>query len=65
MALAALGVVLVLNRRFYGLCLQRYGPGFVLAAIPLHLLYFLYSTLTFALVAVVEAPRRRRQVNRR
>jgi hypothetical protein len=65
MALAALGVVLVLNRRFYGLCLRRYGPGFVLAAIPLHLLYFLYSTLTFALVAVVEAPRRRREVNRR
>lgn len=64
-AVTALGLVLLLNRTFYGLCRRRYGAGFLLAAIPLHLLYFLYSTLTFAVVAVMEAPRRRRGAIRR
>ena len=51
-ALACLLALLGLNRRFYAFCLRVRGPGFLLAAIPLHLLYFLYSSLTFALVAV-------------
>jgi GT2 family glycosyltransferase len=51
-ALACLLALLGLNRRFYGFCLRVRGPGFLLAAIPLHLLYFFYSSLTYALVAV-------------
>lgn len=51
-ALACLLALLGLNRRFYAFCLRVRGPGFLLAAIPLHLLYFFYSSLTYALVAV-------------
>ena len=51
-ALACLLALLGLNRRFYSFCLRVRGPGFLLAAIPLHLLYFFYSSLTYALVAV-------------
>jgi len=54
-ALACLLALLGLNRRFYAFCLRVRGPGFLLAAIPLHLLYFFYSSLTYALVAVEHA----------
>jgi GT2 family glycosyltransferase len=51
-ALACLLALLGLNRRFYAICLRVRGPGFLLVAIPLHLLYFFYSSLTYTLVAV-------------
>jgi glycosyltransferase involved in cell wall biosynthesis len=46
-AFAALGGVVVLNRRFYTLLWQQGGPLLVLGSVPLHFLYFLYSGLTF------------------
>ena len=51
-ALACLLALLGLNQRFYAFCLRARGLGFLLAAIPLHLLYFFYSSLTYALVAM-------------
>lgn len=51
-ALACLLALLWLNRRFYRFCLRARGPGFLLGSIPLHLLYFLYSSLTYGVVAV-------------
>ncbi|MCP9818845.1 glycosyltransferase [Synechococcus sp. Cruz-9H2] len=51
-ALACLLALLWLNRSFYRFCLRARGPGFMLGAIPLHLLYFLYSSLTYGVVAV-------------
>ena len=51
-ALGCLLALLGLNRHFYAICLRVRGPGFLLAAIPLHLLYFFYSSLTYALVAM-------------
>lgn len=43
---AVLGVVFV-QRRFYRFLVERRGRGFASAAIPLHLLYFLYSGVGF------------------
>jgi hypothetical protein len=43
-------LLLVLNRDFYGFLLRSRGPWFVLRAIPLHWLYYLYSAVTFAVV---------------
>jgi len=51
-ALIAILAVVVLNRRFYALLLQRGGIFFALGSIPLHLLYFLYSGLAFVYVSV-------------
>jgi len=48
--LASIGWITVLNRRFYGLCVQRGGARLGLAAIGLHGLYFLYSVLCFGWV---------------
>ncbi len=47
LALAALMGVLVLNWRFYLLLWRQGGLSLVVTATPLHLLYFLYSGLTF------------------
>lgn len=47
---AVLFVVIVLNRDLYGFFFRERGPLFVLGAIPLHLLYFTYSGLTFLYV---------------
>lgn len=58
--LASLGWMIVLNRRFYGLCLERGGARLSLAAIGLHGLYFLYSVLSFGWVLMeqtLRAPR--------
>lgn len=55
--LLALAGIVVLNRDFYQLCFARGGTGLALAAIPLHGLYFLYSTLCYGLVLVSQAPR--------
>ncbi len=53
--------LLVLNWRLYRFFAKRRGLAFVLAAIPLHWLYYLYSTLAFALGVIhwlVVKPRR-------
>jgi GT2 family glycosyltransferase len=42
--------VIFLNRRLYGFLLKRRGALFAGACIPLHFLYFLYSTLTYVFV---------------
>lgn len=39
--------VVVLNRRLYTFFFRLRGPGFLLACIPLHLLYYIYSGLSF------------------
>ena len=41
LALASLAGVVVLNRGFYGFLRRERGLGFALAAVPLHVLYFL------------------------
>lgn len=49
-ALACIVVVVAVNSRFYALCLRKQGPLMAAAAIPLHLLYFFYSSVTFGVV---------------
>lgn len=44
----ALAAVLTLNREFYGFLRRVRGGLFAARAVPLHLLYFLYSSATFA-----------------
>ncbi len=44
----ALLVLTGLNARFYAFLRDVRGPGFLAAAIPLHVLYYLYSSATFA-----------------
>jgi hypothetical protein len=48
-----LGVVVlgVLNADLYRFFARKGGLGFAVGAIGLHALYFLYSSLTFALIA--------------
>lgn len=46
-ALAALGIIVVLNANLYALFIRRGGILFAGAALGLHLLYFLYSTVVF------------------
>jgi hypothetical protein len=50
--LLGLAAFVVLNRAFLALCFRRGGALLALAAIPLHGLYFLYSTLCFVLVTL-------------
>jgi GT2 family glycosyltransferase len=45
--LAALAILLVWNRELYLFFFQRGGPWFALACIPLHLLYYVYSGLSY------------------
>ena len=45
-AAALLGVV-VINRQLYGFFIRQRGLGFAAACIPLHLLYYLYSGLSY------------------
>jgi GT2 family glycosyltransferase len=47
-SLALLAPVLWLNREFYLFVSSKRGPTFALRAMPLHLLYFLYSGASFA-----------------
>jgi GT2 family glycosyltransferase len=49
-AAVALLTVATLNRTLYGFFLRRRGVRFLAAAIPLHLLYYLYSTASYAWV---------------
>jgi glycosyltransferase involved in cell wall biosynthesis len=52
LALAALTCfsVMILNRDLYKFFLRRGGPLFASACIPLHFLYFIYSTLSYLIV---------------
>ncbi len=47
---AALGSVVVLNWPLYHFFLARRGPWFLARALPLHWLYYLYSSLTYLAV---------------
>ncbi len=47
-SLALLAPVLWINRGLYGLFARRRGLAFMLGAIPLHLLYFVYGGVAFA-----------------
>lgn len=49
-AIACVTVVVALNGDFYLLCGRRGGPAFAAAAVVLHLLFFLYSSITFGAV---------------
>jgi hypothetical protein len=46
-ALSILGAVIALNRGLFLFFFRRHGVGFALACVPLHLLYFLYSALSY------------------
>ena len=48
-AVVAIAGLLVLNRSFYSFLLRRRGLWFLLRALPLHWIYFLYSSAAFAL----------------
>lgn len=51
-AAACVAGVVFLNARFYRLCLRRHGPGFAVAAVGLHLLFYCYASLTFGWVVL-------------
>jgi hypothetical protein len=48
--LAALVTVVVLNRDLFAFLRRQRGAAFAIACIPLHLLYFLYSLLSYLFV---------------
>jgi glycosyltransferase involved in cell wall biosynthesis len=50
-SLLFLGVVLILNAPVYSFFKQKRGLWFAVRSMPLHVLYFLYSGLTFGLAA--------------
>ncbi len=50
LAAAALVGVLVINRTLYAFFHRQHGLWFLLACIPLHLLYYVYSALSYLLV---------------
>lgn len=58
LSLAALAPVLWINRGLYGLFARRKGALFMLAAVPLHLLYFVYGGLAFAWTRALHRPQR-------
>jgi len=47
--IAGVALLVLLNARFYRLLASRRGKIFVIAAVPLHVLYFLYSGVAFAI----------------
>lgn len=55
-ALACVLAVVFVNRRFYALCLRKQGPLMAAAAIPLHMLYFFYASVTFGVVLLGHLP---------
>ena len=61
-ALACGLVVFALNSDFYRLCLRKHGPGFAVASIALHWLYFFYCSLTFGVVTLHELWVRSRKI---
>jgi hypothetical protein len=59
-----LGCLLLLNRDFYGLLLRRCGPVEAAIGVGLHGFVLAYSSLSFALVALVELAQRRLRLPR-
>ena len=55
-AAALAGTAIALNASFFRLCARKGGVAFACACIPLHLLYLVYSTVTFAAVAFAKHP---------
>ncbi|MGH7803386.1 MAG: glycosyltransferase family 2 protein [Candidatus Binatia bacterium] len=49
---AAVAGMVLLNRGLFTLFARRYGLAFAAACIPLHMLYYLYSGLAYALVRI-------------
>ena len=43
-------IAFIINYRLYGFFLNTKGAKFVILAFPMHLLYYLYSGVTFALI---------------
>ena len=43
------------HRDFYGLCLRKRGLRFALGAFALHVLFFVYSSITFGIIVVAQA----------
>jgi glycosyltransferase involved in cell wall biosynthesis len=60
--LLALGLQVFINLPLYRLFLVKGGPGFLLAAVGLHHLYLLYSSLTFGVLAATSALAEKRRV---
>ena len=48
-----LSVIILLNQRFYRFLLHKRGILFAVAALPMHLLYYLYSFAAFAVVTLI------------
>jgi GT2 family glycosyltransferase len=53
--IALVGVV-ALNHELYRFFARQRGPSFAIACIPLHFLYYLYSTLSYAVVRIGIVP---------
>ncbi len=49
LVVALLAIILLLNHKLYRFFFQRKGLWFAIRAFPLHLLYYLYSAVTFVL----------------
>jgi cellulose synthase/poly-beta-1,6-N-acetylglucosamine synthase-like glycosyltransferase len=64
-AASALAGIALLNRGLYALFARQRGRRFLLAAVPLHLLYFLYSVLGFAVGAFLHLGDRLRPRSKR
>jgi GT2 family glycosyltransferase len=52
LAAGALLAILLINRQFYGFLRKQQGLRFLVACVPLHLLYYFYSAVTYSLVCV-------------
>jgi len=44
-----LAMIVLINHKFYRFFVRRKGPAFAILVFPLHLLYYLYSSVTFVL----------------
>lgn len=51
-AVACGAALVAIHRGFYSLCLRKRGPVFAVGAFALHVLFFVYSTLTFGIVVL-------------
>lgn len=47
--------IMLCHRDFYRLCLRKRGPLFAAGAFGLHVLFFVYSSITFGIVVLVQA----------
>ena len=58
-----LGLFVMLNRSLFGFFLRRRGLGFVALVLPIHALYFLYSSVTFAFCCAQHIVCRRKRLS--